>query len=258
MYTLGIEIEFFNVHHTKVYNALKMVGIEVEDMVHKPISSSKKVTKHWKLVADSSVTGDNTGAERTALPSEVESGEREPGATVPRGLELVSPIMSSQNLRQLRAVLRVLKTIGATVDESCGVHFHVGVPHLSLPGLKQLMINMACHEEFFDSISPIHRRENNNKYCRSVRFNHTTGQMDSLHEFKDELTNLSGDFISRYCVVTGTDKSCDPKYKKLNVKGYPVNRTVEFRHMYGCLDYDVVKTWLDMFVNIIEESNKGV
>lgn len=251
--SIGVEVEFFNVHHERVVQALNLVGITCENRVHG--GGMKDVTPHWKLVADRSVTPDETGADREALESEIELGYYERGETVRRGLELVSPILwQKENTLTVRTVLKTLKTLGAAVNETCGLHIHVGVEDLEWYHIRALLWEMAELEDFFDQMSPIHRRENNNKYCKSVRWNHNTGALLNKQEFKEWLDKCTDANMlkAQFGLAKASNHDFDPKYKKLNVKGFFTNKTIEFRHLYGTLDFEVISTWMKMYLNMID------
>lgn len=258
--SIGIEIEFFNVHHKRVVEGLNLVGIVCEDRVHG--GGSKDISTNWKLVADRSVTPDETGADREALEAEIETGFAQPGEIIRRGLELVSPILwQKENTRTACTVLKVIKTLGAKVNETCGIHIHVGVEDLEWFHIRELLWEMSELEDFFDQMSPIHRRENNNKYCKSVRWDHVAEVQRTKEEFRADLDKCTDEnmLIGKFGIAFKNNNNNDPKYKKLNIKGFKTNKTIEFRHMYGSLDYDIISTWMNMYLRIIDKiKNKGI
>jgi len=52
--------------------------------------------------------------------------------------EIVSPILRYEDMEKLQAVVRAVRAAGAKVDQSCGIHVHVGANHFDARGLVNL------------------------------------------------------------------------------------------------------------------------
>lgn len=134
----GIEIEAYNCRMDVLVDALREEGIQVsaENYNH-------TTRNHWKLVTDSSLSGNNT-------------------------FELVSPVLEGQNgLKELKKVCWVLDTCGVKVNASCGLHIHFDAANFSLQTWKNIAISYKHIESVIDKFMPESRRNNN--YCRSLR-----------------------------------------------------------------------------------------
>ena len=134
----GIEIEAYNCRMDVLVDALREEGIQVsaENYNH-------TTRNHWKLVTDSSLSGNNT-------------------------FELVSPVLEGQNgLKELKKVCWVLDACGVKVNASCGLHIHFDAANFSLQTWKNIAISYKHIESVIDKFMPESRR--NNIYCRSLR-----------------------------------------------------------------------------------------
>jgi hypothetical protein len=134
----GVEFEAYNVNMHTLADALNAAGIacEVESYNHAP-------QNYWKIVTDSSLSGNNT-------------------------FELVSPILQGNaGLEQLKTVCRVLGECGAKVNKSCGTHVHFDAAGFDIEMWKRLYINYFKLENIIDGFMPPSRRENT--YCRGLR-----------------------------------------------------------------------------------------
>ena len=134
----GIEIEAYNCRMDVLVDALREEGIQVsaENYNH-------TTRNHWKLVTDSSLSGNNT-------------------------FELVSPVLEGQNgLKELKEVCWVLDACGVKVNASCGLHIHFDAANFSLQTWKNIAISYKHIELVIDKFMPESRRNNN--YCRCLR-----------------------------------------------------------------------------------------
>jgi hypothetical protein len=149
----GIEIEAYNCRMDVLVDALREEGIQVsaENYNH-------TTRNHWKLVTDSSLSGNNT-------------------------FELVSPVLEGQNgLKELKKVCWVLDACGVKVNASCGLHIHFDAANFSLQTWKNIAISYKHIESVIDKFMPESRRNNN--YCRSLR-NITEQKINNAQNIND-------------------------------------------------------------------------
>lgn len=134
----GVEIEAYNCTTTKLKNALKEEGINVEFEGY-----THATRPHWKIVSDSSLSGDNT-------------------------FELVSPILEGESgLKELKKVCWILDACGAKINTSCGLHIHFDASNFTLDTWKNLALGYKTLETIIDNFMPSSRR--NNRFCRPLR-----------------------------------------------------------------------------------------
>jgi len=134
----GIEIEAYNCTRERLARELTAAGINVQVEGYNHTDH----TDHWKLVTDSSLSGNNT-------------------------FELVSPILhGEQGLEELEKVCWVLDLCNAKVNDTCGLHVHMDAAEFNLTTWKNLILTYKRLEGIIDNFMPRSRR--NNRYCKTL------------------------------------------------------------------------------------------
>ena len=134
----GIEIEAYNCTRERLARELTAAGINVQVEGYNHTDH----TEHWKLVTDSSLSGNNT-------------------------FELVSPILhGEQGLEELEKVCWVLDLCNAKVNDTCGLHVHMDAAEFDLSTWKNLILTYKRLEGVIDNFMPRSRR--NNHYCKAL------------------------------------------------------------------------------------------
>jgi hypothetical protein len=101
--TFGIEIECVGLTTSDASRALRDAGITCENNGY-----NHNTRPVWKVVTDGSLHSRDGSC------------------------EVVSPILSgTDGLTEVRTVMSVLRTAGARINESCGMHIHIGVDQLT-------------------------------------------------------------------------------------------------------------------------------
>lgn len=133
----GIEIEAYNCTRERLASELRSASIDVA------VEGYNHTTRnHWKLVTDSSLTGNNT-------------------------FELVSPVLEGEaGLKELEKVCWVLEYCDVKVNDSCGLHIHMDAADFNLQTWKNLALSYKHLERVIDSFMPQSRRQN--YYCKSL------------------------------------------------------------------------------------------
>ena len=134
----GVEIEACNCTRERLARELTAAGINVQVEGYNHTDH----TDHWKLVTDSSLSGNNT-------------------------FELVSPILhGEQGLEELEKVCWVLDLCNAKVNDTCGLHVHMDAAEFDLATWKNLILTYKRLEGVIDNFMPHSRR--NNHYCKAL------------------------------------------------------------------------------------------
>lgn len=134
----GVEIEACNCTRERLARELTAAGINVQVEGYNHTDH----TDHWKLVTDSSLSGNNT-------------------------FELVSPILhGEQGLEELEKVCWVLDLCNAKVNDTCGLHVHMDAAEFDLSTWKNLILTYKRLEGVIDNFMPHSRR--NNHYCKAL------------------------------------------------------------------------------------------
>ena len=196
----GLEIEYIGPHVSDMGHLMTRAGFECHSE-----SYNHSTRSYWKVVQDGSVCG---------------------------GGEIVSPPLpyNPESLGQIDAVYSALSNVGASMDQTCGLHVHVDATWLRAYTSNQrdafftfLTAAFQKHEAQFDMMVQNHR--NQNGYCKS-----TLGK-------------------------TARDLRSD-RYHKLNLCSYTAHGTVEFRQYQGTMNAKAVKAWVTLCVAFVANCRK--
>ena len=211
----GIELECFNVAIIDVVAALRNAGIDAHSA-----SYSGRAYSVWQVKTDGSIQGAN-------------------------GFEVVSPILVGEDgITQAKTVCKVLEQLGAKVNKSCGFHIHHNAQGWNLTEFKKLFKLFAKYESALDSIQPVSRRENNNRYCQSIINRNgvaaTFAKINNCHSIR-HMANLF-----------------DSRYVKLNIQSFIRQGTVEFRNHCGTFDAVKVEAYIRLTGGFVATAESGI
>jgi hypothetical protein len=218
-FTFGAEFEVLVppqfTRHTAARELSRRAGLPVHsDMGGCPAGS-------WKVVSDMSVRGSGFN-----------------------GLEFVSPILKGDDgLEQVRKIADALLAMGCTVNQTCGLHVHVGGHGGQLSFYKNLVKLYGRFEDVIDTFMPRSRRGNVATYCRSVKLG--AAQIDNCTSAQD-IAN----------VLTRASRADAAKYHKVNL--VPMGKpTVEFRHHAGTVDSRKAINWIIKCLRMVLAAREG-
>lgn len=160
-YTFGVEIECFGVPVQVVTWVLAKNGIAVADLLSPPPSDDvgsynqarqgRYGSTHWVISGDGSIRGNHP-------------------------MEIKSPILQgAEGIKTLRKVVTILRQTGLKVNESTGLHVHVGVKNA--PGEhshnpKTVLEVLRRYDTFNADIEKLIRSDRRgiaNTYCRPIK-----------------------------------------------------------------------------------------
>lgn len=150
-------------------------------------------------------------------------------------MEVVSPVLQgTEGLAKLRKVMDFLRGRGCRINNSCGMHVHIGVRGMKPERVRRIAIAFLNAEHHFDALVPPIRR--NNRYAQSnfARVNGT-----SLHT----ATTIS----AMASVMNGgsSPQHYNPyRYYKLNFQSFVHHGTIEFRQHAGTVESDKACAWV--------------
>lgn len=134
----GVEIEAYNCDRNTVARELRAAGINVSVEGYNHTDHQD----HWKLVTDSSLSGNQT-------------------------FELVSPILhGEEGINELEKVCWVLDLCDAKVNDSCGLHIHMDAHDFEIQTWRNLAITYKRLEGVIDAFMPLSRRHN--RFCKGL------------------------------------------------------------------------------------------
>lgn len=153
-------------------------------------------------------------------------------------VEVKTPILQGPSgLKQVMNFCGVFKKY-AQVNESAGVHVHVGAgdfkdPNSTAERLTMALLHYKNVEDIFDSLTMAHRRGNASYYARSP---YSSGRI--LAQYKDIISSNRRSIISMISALQ------DDRYMKMNLASLIDHGTIEFRQMHGTLNGELVKNWI--------------
>jgi hypothetical protein len=164
--TLGIEIEYQEVTFGEMQEGLKKAKIDLYPRYlgyHERVDYDKY--KQWRIMYDSSLR-DRFGRD---YPLNVYNTSPSTKKDIKFG-ELVSPILvGEKGLLQLIRALNTMTKLGATNNQSTGLHIHLGIKDTNQPfgisykGLRNFIVNYIGFEKIIDSYTRKSRRQNNHR-----------------------------------------------------------------------------------------------
>lgn len=215
--TIGVEIE--------------MTGLTRED-------AAKIVAAHFgttatRVNAQWSYTEDNQGREWKITRDasiRIDGGE---------ACELVTPILKWNDIETLQEIIRKLRRAGAKVNESCGLHVHIGAAGMTATAIRNLVNNVASHEQLLYKALNVH--ENRKRYCQPTdeRFLRELNAKKpaTLDELKPIWYGDNRDHSEHYH---------SSRYTIVNLHALFTKGTIEFRIFNGTLHAGEVKTAIQL------------
>jgi hypothetical protein len=158
----------------------------------------------WKVVPDGSLSGSHNG-------------------------ELVTPILTYEDIEALQSVVRALRAAGARTDRSCGLHIHVGAETFDAAALVRLMKMVHKQERLIEKALGTQPARLGH-YCRPIdeamMARIERGPVRTIDDVKTAWYGRSGVVPSRMC---------QSRYRGLNMNSYFYRKTIEIRAFEGTM-----------------------
>ena len=150
--TIGVEVEMNNITRQKAAKlAAEFFGTNRSEYTahrngYETWSAWDAQGREWKFQKDVSIAGEDS-----------------------EKCELVTPILTYEDIETLQELIRRLRKAGAKSDATrgCGVHIHIGAKGHTPETLRNLANIMASHESLLASALDLDRARIN-RYCRTV------------------------------------------------------------------------------------------
>ena len=205
--------------------------------------------KEWKLVSDSSIRGEQKTSDGYAR-----TGDRH------YWVEMVSPKLTYVELPKFQECVRQMRHAGGKVNDSCGIHIHVGLGQHTPASLRRLVNLVNAKEDLLTQalgISPGRRA----RWCRPVNpefLNELNRRKPDTMEALAQLwyhTNNSGYTDWRRHAASHYDMS---RYHLLNLHAaFSTERpahTIEFRAFNGTLHAGEIKSYIQLCLAISHQA----
>lgn len=209
-FTFGVEIECF-VNRGAIRTAAERTGMayEYEGYNHRDGHD------YFKFTTDGSVRG-------MADP-----------------IECVSPVLAGVNGKNtLRNAVKTLNTAGANVNQTCGLHVHIGASKLTARQYCNVFVNYAYLEAVIDTFMAPSRRADNAFYAQTLQ--------DHLYRLEQAVT------------IENVQRALDScRYHKVNAESYRRHKTIEFRQHAGTVNYEKIINWVSFCGKLVIWSKKN-
>lgn len=182
------------------------------------------------------------------------------------GMELVtrSYLTGATAKRELRAVCAVLASIGATVDECCGLHVHVGVSGFSTKQIAAIAATYVRYEQEFDTLMFEGRRCSRSTFCKSLT--PMVYHYGSRYNLKDEQARVL-DALSKARTIEAVATVINGgvefgyhytsyRYHKVNLQAFSRLGTIEFRQHHGTVAFEDIWGWVNFIGHMVVSAAK--
>jgi len=228
----GVEIELTGISRSSATKVLTEVFGTTFSIYDDTATDQKGRT--WQVVYDSSING--TGA------------------------EVVSPILTYDDIELIQEVLRALRQKGARADSSCGIHVHVdGANHTPI-SIKNIM-NFMCNRQnlIFEALDVKSNRE---RYCKKV----CPALVKKIKKIRDinrsSIADLWYSRVNHNHTGGSSGRYNQTRYQCLNLHSYFSRGTVEFRMFNGTTHAGELKSYIQFALAVsawaIESSDRIV
>ena len=188
--------------------------------------------RQWKVVRDASIRCRN-GSNRTANRD--------------YSVEFVSPICRYEDIETVQELVRKLRTGGARVNDSCGIHVHVDASAHTPQTLRNIVNIMAAKEDLLYKTLQV--KVNREHYCQKAdtrlleELNHKRPK--TMAEVEELWYNGMGGRYDHY------DNS---RYHALNLHSVFSKGTIEFRLFNSTLHAGEVKSYIQLCLAISHQA----
>lgn len=193
--------------------------------------------RKWKTMNDSS------------LFPEKKVGGRTVEATTNYRTEVVSPILSYDDIPSLQELIRTLRRAGAFANSSCGIHIHVGAERFTPKTLRNLVNVFYSKEDLiYRALSINPGREH--RYCRKTdeRF---------LRELNKKRPATMAKFADLWYIEAPCGRNMhynSSRYHGLNLHATFTKGTVEFRLFNGTLHAGEIKAYIQFCLAVTHQA----
>ena len=185
--------------------------------------------RQWNLVRDQSITRRNSRGYTDRHEYSV---------------EMVTPICKYDDITTIQELVRKLRSAGAKVNDSCGIHVHVDASQHDVRTLRNLVNIMASKEDLlYKALDVEVERE---RYCKKVDMNF----LEKLNKKKPkEMRDLEDIWYEGYGYNRHAHYN-NSRYRALNLHSVFTKGTVEFRLFNSTLHAGEVKSYIQLCLAI--------
>ena len=219
--TFGIELEFVCISRQQAAQAIHTVVGGVITGFYGGTNVRAADGRLWRAVSDSSLQSPDG-----------------------RSAEVVSPILTVDDIPMLQEIVRSLRRAGARANATCGIHVHLGVQSFTPKAICNLVKIVHKHEEHIAQALQIDPRRRH-RYCKNIN-PAFLARVEARRPttMRDLNTAWYGHFTPH------PHRYDDSRYHGLNLNNAWTRNTIEFRLFNGTIHAGKVKTYIQLAMAI--------
>ena len=174
------------------------------------------------------------------------------GASGEYSVELVTPILKYEDIETLQEIVRKIRKAGAFVNESCGMHIHIGASDFTPQAVRNLVNAVASKENLLYKALKVH--ESRKRYCKPTeqRFLQELNEKKpaTMEKLAEIWYNCDEQEIERH-VGRHYDET---RYVLLNLHALFTKKTIEFRGYNATLHAGEVKAAIQLCLALTHQA----
>ena len=235
----GIEIEMTGITREKAAETIaQYFGTESFYLgtYYKTYGAKDRQGRTWKATYDSSII------------AQKKSGGRTVRATDEYKCEVVSPILTYEDMADLQEIVRQLRHKGAFVNSQCGIHIHVDAARYTPQTLRNLVNIIASKEDILYKalrIDPARLR-----WCKK-----TNGELlEAINRRKPQTMEALKDIWYAGSTRGRDEHYNDTRYHGLNLHSTFTKGTVEFRLFNSTTHAGEIKAYIQFCLAVSHQA----
>ena len=235
----GIEIEMTGITREKAAEAIaEYFGTEsfYIGTYYKTYGAKDRQGRTWKATYDSSIT------------AQKKSGGRTVRATDEYKCEVVSPILTYEDMADLQEIIRQLRHKGAFVNSQCGIHIHVDASRYTPQTLRNLVNIIASKEDILYKalrIDPARLR-----WCKKTN----EKLLEAINRRKPQTMEALKDIWYAGSTRGRDEHYNDTRYHGLNLHSTFTKGTVEFRLFNSTTHAGEIKAYIQFCLAVSHQA----
>ena len=224
--TFGVEIEMTGIKRSK---AAKTIA-----------AYFGKESTHYGGTYDTYQAGDSKGRTWKAMSDSSIKAEKKNGgrASDLYKTEVVTPILRYEDIEDLQEVLRRLRKAGAIVNESTGIHIHIGAENFTPATLCNLLKNIRSKEDIL--YKAIQVKNSRVYYCKKTN----QALIEMIEKHRPTTREKLADLWYQEAPYGRERHYNESRYHGLNLHAYFTKGTVEFRLFNSTLHAGELKAYI--------------
>ena len=235
----GIEIEMTGITRKKAAEVIaEYFGTESFYLgtYYKTYGAKDRQGRTWKATYDSSII------------AQKKSGGRTVGANDTYKCEIVSPILTYEDLPDLQEIVRQLRHKGAFVNSQCGIHIHVDASRYTPQTLRNLVNIIASKEDILYKalrIDPARLR-----WCKKTN----ERLIEAINRKKPQTMEALKDIWYAGSTRGRDEHYNDTRYHGLNLHSTFTKGTVEFRLFNSTTHAGEIKAYIQFCLAVSHQA----